>query len=61
MIEAYIKERRATLIQAIFEELGDITLQACEIPRKDDLLNASKNNLFIGMHITSLQGMRPSQ
>ena len=43
MIEAYIKERRATLIQAIFEELGDITLQVCQIPRKDDILNASKD------------------
>ena len=40
IIEAYIKERRATLIQAIFEELGDITLQVCQIPRKDDILNA---------------------
>ena len=40
----YVKEVKSTFYDAIYKELGEDTFEACNIPSKEDILNATKSS-----------------
>ena len=45
-IKLHIHSLKSTFIDAIYKELGDETIEACNIPTKDELLSSTKSSPF---------------
>ena len=43
-INLYVKSLKLTFFEAIYKELGQNTFDACNVPSKEDILNATKSS-----------------